>query len=234
MTCPSCWREAPSDAAFCGGCGVALGPPTLADERFGAPLSYVPGPLAERILAARSAVEGERKTVSALFLDVVGSTGIAERIGAERTAALMERLFAIALERVHRYEGTVTQFLGDGFMALFGAPLAHEDHAERAVRAAWEIQQALNSQPIQVPDGQQAPLRLRIGCTRARWWSARSATACAWTTPPSETRSILRRACRSWPSPARCISRMPPGRCSAPRSRPRRSDGAPSRAASRA
>jgi len=108
-------------------------------------------------------LEGEQKTVTALFVDVVGSTGIAERVGPEAMAALMERLFRVSLEEVHRYEGTVMQFLGDGFMALFGAPLAHEDHAERASRAAWGISGRLDVGAVAAPEQARGVLRLRMG-----------------------------------------------------------------------
>src|SRR5215510_1908342 len=93
------------------------------------PLSYTPPHLAEKILTSRSALEGERKQVTVLFCDLANSTPLAERLGPEVMHTLFNRFFALALDAVHRYEGTINQFLGDGFMALFGAPLAHEDHA---------------------------------------------------------------------------------------------------------
>jgi hypothetical protein len=82
------------------------------------PLSYTPKHLAEKILTSRSALEGERKQVTVLFCDLANSTPIAERLGPEHMHALLQRFFALALEAVHRYEGTINQFLGDGFMAL--------------------------------------------------------------------------------------------------------------------
>src|SRR5215510_3269368 len=100
------------------------------------PLSYTPKHLAEKILTSRSALEGERKQVTVLFCDLANSTPIAERLGPEHMHTLLNRFFELALSEVHLYEGTINQFLGDGFMALFGAPLAHEDHARRAVLAA--------------------------------------------------------------------------------------------------
>ena len=122
----------------------------------------VPSHLAERILASRSALEGERKTVTALFCDIVDSTGTAERIGAEAMAALIEQFFTRSLAEVHRYEGTVTQFLGDGFLALFGAPLTHEDHAHRAVLAAPRSRR--RSAPIRSPiPGSERPVRCAWG-----------------------------------------------------------------------
>ena len=107
------------------------------------PRTYTPKHLAERILTSRSALEGERKQVTVLFVDVSGFTSIASRLDPEEVHALMARAFELMLAEVHRYEGTVNQFLGDGIMALFGAPIAHEDHAQRAVHAALGIRAAL-------------------------------------------------------------------------------------------
>jgi class 3 adenylate cyclase/tetratricopeptide (TPR) repeat protein len=123
---------------------------------------YPPSHLADRILASRSALEGERKTVTALFCDIVDSTGTAERIGAEAMAALVEEFFTRSLAEVHRYEGTVTQFLGDGFLALFGAPLTQEDHAHRAVLAAWGVAATLRAHPILIPATERA-VEVRMG-----------------------------------------------------------------------
>jgi class 3 adenylate cyclase len=95
--------------------------------------------LKERIIAGRSAIEGERKQVSVLFCDIVKSSALAADLGAEGFHALVNRFFKASLDAIHRYEGTINQFMGDGFMALFGAPIAHEDHARRAVLAAIEI-----------------------------------------------------------------------------------------------
>ena len=107
------------------------------------PLSYTPKHLAEKILTSRSALEGERKQVTVLFCDLANSTPIAERIGPEAMHTLLNRFFELALSEVHRYEGTINQFLGDGFMALFGAPIAHEDHARRGVLSALARQRTL-------------------------------------------------------------------------------------------
>src|SRR5437870_5666752 len=84
-------------------------------------------------------LEGERKQVTVLFCDIANSTALAERVGPDIMHGLLNRFFEVALAEVHRYEGTINQFLGDGFMALFGAPLAHEDHARRAALAALAI-----------------------------------------------------------------------------------------------
>src|SRR5215470_9150922 len=118
-------------------------PALLAAEHEREPLSYTPKHLAEKILTSRSALEGERKQVTVLFCDLANSTPIAERLGPEHMHTLLNRFFELALNEVHQYEGTINQFLGDGFMALFGAPLAHEDHARRAVFAALALQRTL-------------------------------------------------------------------------------------------
>ena len=107
------------------------------------PRTYTPKHLAEKILTSASALQGERKQVTVLFVDVSGFTSLSERLDPEDVHGLMSRAFELMLAEVHRNEGTVNQFLGDGIMALFGAPIAHEDHARRAVRAALGIERAL-------------------------------------------------------------------------------------------
>jgi class 3 adenylate cyclase/tetratricopeptide (TPR) repeat protein len=108
-----------------------------------APRAYTPKHLAEKILTSASALQGERKQVTVLFVDVSGFTSLSERLDPEDVHGLMSRAFELMLAEVHRNEGTVNQFLGDGIMALFGAPIAHEDHARRAVRAALGIERTL-------------------------------------------------------------------------------------------
>jgi class 3 adenylate cyclase/tetratricopeptide (TPR) repeat protein len=108
-----------------------------------APRTYTPKHLADRILQSRSALEGERKQVTVLFADVKGSMALAEGMGAEEWHALMDGFFAVLADGVHRFEGTVNQYTGDGIMALFGAPIAHEDHAQRACYAALQLRDAL-------------------------------------------------------------------------------------------
>ncbi|HKO22176.1 MAG TPA: adenylate/guanylate cyclase domain-containing protein, partial [Candidatus Eisenbacteria bacterium] len=110
---------------------------------FASPRSYTPKHLADKILTTASALEGERKQVTVLFVDVSGFTSLSERLDPEDVHGLMKRAFELMLAEVHANEGTVNQFLGDGIMALFGAPIAHEDHARRAVRAALGITRAL-------------------------------------------------------------------------------------------
>jgi class 3 adenylate cyclase/tetratricopeptide (TPR) repeat protein len=145
--CPHCKSPNASDARFCKRCGHALAapsaPPAEPAARFASPLGYTPRHLVEKILTSRSALEGERKQVTVLFVDVSGFTSLTERLDPEDIHQVMTREFELMLGEVHRYEGTVNQFLGDGIMALFGAPIAHEDHAQRAVLAALGIQKAL-------------------------------------------------------------------------------------------
>ncbi len=142
LGCRHCGIELPNEAVFCFGCGrpVIASPPA---SRFNSPENYTPRHLAEKILTSRSALEGERKQVTVLFADVSGFTALSERLDPEDVHGLMARAFDLILAEVHRYEGTVNQFLGDGIMALFGAPIAHEDHARRAVHAALGIRAAL-------------------------------------------------------------------------------------------
>src|SRR5207253_5750479 len=160
--CPSCGAANTPTQKFCGECGTALpATPTLGEARV--PESYTPRHLAEKILASRTAIEGERKPVTVLFCDVVSSTVLAETLGPEGMHALLNGFFETALAEVHRYEGTINQFLGDGFMALFGAPLAHEDHARRAVLAALGVARAVSERPVVLDSGAQIPLTVRMG-----------------------------------------------------------------------
>jgi class 3 adenylate cyclase/tetratricopeptide (TPR) repeat protein len=144
LRCATCDAELPIDARFCNACGGPISqPPSAESGRQETPGSYTPKHLAEKILASRSALEGEHKLVTVLFCDIANSTAMAEKLGPEAMHALLNQFFGVALAEVHRYEGTINQFLGDGFMALFGAPVAHEDHAKRAVLSALDIQDAI-------------------------------------------------------------------------------------------
>jgi class 3 adenylate cyclase/tetratricopeptide (TPR) repeat protein len=107
------------------------------------PRAYTPRHLADKILQSKSALEGERKQVTVLFADVKGSMELAEQVDPEEWHAILDRFFEILTDGVHRFEGTVNQYTGDGIMALFGAPIAHEDHAQRACYAALHLRDAL-------------------------------------------------------------------------------------------
>lgn len=140
MNCPGCGQEARSGARFCDGCGR-----TLATAVAPSSIPYTPRHLAEKILRSRSALEGERKQVTVLFADVKGSMELAEQVDAESWHHILDRFFAVLADGVHRFEGTVNQYTGDGIMALFGAPIAHEDHAQRACHAALYLRERLRS-----------------------------------------------------------------------------------------
>jgi predicted ATPase/class 3 adenylate cyclase len=125
--------------------------------------AYTPAYLAEKILTTRSALVGERKQVTVLFADVADSSTIAQRIDPERFHQLMGQVLQLMAETIHRYEGTVNQYLGDGLMALFGAPVALEDHALCAVQAALAIQETISGYSAQFQRDHGVELRLRIG-----------------------------------------------------------------------
>jgi len=143
LPCSACGASNPPEQKFCGGCGARLDQ-DLPASRFESPRAYTPRHLAERILTSKIALEGERKQVTVLFVDIVGSTSQSERLDPEEVHALMGRAIELMVDEVHRCEGTVNQFLGDGIMALFGAPIAHEDHARRAIQAALGIRSVLS------------------------------------------------------------------------------------------
>ena len=162
VPCPGCGTANSPGAKFCSQCGAALvaTPPPAAAV---APIAYTPRHLTERILSSRSALEGERKLVTVLFADVVDSSALAQRFDPERLHQLLSQVLQLIAEAVHRYEGTVNQYLGDGLMALFGAPVALEDHAFRAVQAALTIQETIRGYSAQFQREHGAEVRLRVG-----------------------------------------------------------------------
>jgi tetratricopeptide (TPR) repeat protein len=121
----------------------AASPPAHASELARVPLAYPPAHLAEKILTSRSALEGERKQVTVLFADLKGSMELLAERDPEEARQLLDPVLERMIEAVHRYEGTVNQVMGDGIMALFGAPIAHEDHAVHACYAALRMQEAV-------------------------------------------------------------------------------------------
>ena len=164
LTCQKCNQVNPPGSKFCNQCGFTLSSAKQTPEfDYSQPNSYTPGYLAEKIFTTRSSIEGERKQVTILFCDIANSTSLAERLGAEAYHGVVDGFFDLCLAEVHRYEGTINQFLGDGFMALFGAPIACEDHARRAVLTAVKIQKEIkgNFQDDQRSD--ETPLELRMG-----------------------------------------------------------------------
>jgi len=159
LACPSCGAAIPPDRKFCGSCGSRLGFQT--EESSKSPETYTPKHLAEKILTSKSDLEGERKQVTVLFADLKGSMELLADRDPEESRTLLngERM----MEAVHRYEGTVNNVMGDGIMAIFGAPLAHEDHALRACYAALAMQQAINDYSEEVRGSQGAEVRIRVG-----------------------------------------------------------------------
>jgi class 3 adenylate cyclase len=128
-----------------------------------APLTYTPPHLTDKILAARPALEGERKQVTVFFADIKDSTRLIEGLDPEAAQQLLDPALRLMMEAVHRFEGTVNQVLGDGIMALFGAPIAHEDHALRACYAALALQSAIRPYADEVRRAQGMVLQLRVG-----------------------------------------------------------------------
>ena len=162
--CPNCGTTVLPEDKFCGKCRHPLAPsvppPPLDVTK---PHSYTPKFLADKILTTRSAMEGERKLVTVLFADVANFTAISEKLDPEEIHEIMDACFKILMDEIHRHEGTINQFTGDGVMALFGAPLAHEDHAQRACHAALAIQNSLDPYSQKLKEDLSIDFRMRIG-----------------------------------------------------------------------
>jgi class 3 adenylate cyclase/tetratricopeptide (TPR) repeat protein len=190
MRCPHCEADTPDGARFCIECGTALAPrcpqcgaDTLPRAKFcsecgtplmaqsaapsaappPSPLRYTPGYLAEKILTSKAALEGERKQVTVLFADLRGSMELLADRDPEEARQLLDPVLERMMAAVHHYEGTVNQVMGDGIMALFGAPIAHEDHAVRACYAALRMQEAVKQYAAEVQRIQGVPLHMRVG-----------------------------------------------------------------------
>src|SRR5262245_11968356 len=172
--CPSCGAENLPRAKFCGECATSLTTRSpVAKSRVltpnSSPANYTPKHLAERIrteqvaLEARGNADGERKTITALFADLKGSTALIEGLDPEEARALIDPALQLMMDAVHQYDGFVAQALGDGIFALFGAPLAHEDHPQRALYAALRMQEEMRRYSDQVRLKHGAPLSMRIG-----------------------------------------------------------------------
>jgi class 3 adenylate cyclase/tetratricopeptide (TPR) repeat protein len=188
VSCSQCGHDNPSGAKFCSGCGGRLeavcpecGHSNLPGSRFcnecgkpvatrpsaagtvASPQSYTPRYLAEKILTSRHALEGERKQVTVLFADIKGSLELLSDRDPEEARKLLDPVLERMMEAVHRYEGTVNQVMGDGIMALFGAPLAHEDHAVRACYAALAMQQAIRRYTAEMRRDHGIEVQVRVG-----------------------------------------------------------------------
>jgi class 3 adenylate cyclase/tetratricopeptide (TPR) repeat protein len=165
LACAQCNQLNPSGSRFCNGCGAKLGDLAEAgpQPRFASPEAYTPKHLAEKILTSKSALEGERKQVTVLFADLKGSMELLADRDPEEARKILDPVLEHMMEAVHRYEGTVNQVMGDGVMALFGAPLAHEDHAVRACYAALRMQESVEKYAEEVRRSHGAVVKIRIG-----------------------------------------------------------------------
>src|SRR5438128_1960702 len=188
MRCPQCRQDNPAGAKFCAGCGgrleaicPACGHPNLPSSRFcnecGNPVaapsvaaaalvfpeSYTPRYLAQKILTSRDALEGESKQVTVRFADLKGSMELLAARDPEEARNILDPVLERMMEAVHCYEGTVNQVMGDGIMALFGAPVAHEDHAVRACYAALRMQESVGRYGDENQRSGAVPPQIRVG-----------------------------------------------------------------------
>ena len=186
MKCPRCQHENPHGLKFCGECGARLaavcpacGVANLPTQKFcgecgarlagsagttlAAPNTYTPRHLVEKILTSKAALEGERKQVTVLFADLKGSMELLADRDPEEARKLLDPVLALMMDAVHHYEGTVNQVMGDGIMALFGAPLAHEDHAVRACYAALRMQDGVRRYADELRRAQGVEVQIRVG-----------------------------------------------------------------------
>ena len=164
LQCPGCGFQYQPGSKFCDECGHDLRASKEAPPiDFSQPQSYTPKFLADKILTTRSSIVGERKLVTVLFADVADYTAMAEKLDPEEVHQIMDGCFKILMDEIHKYEGTINQFTGDGVMALFGAPVAHEDHAQRACYAALSIQKAIGDYDEKIKKDTGVDFRMRIG-----------------------------------------------------------------------
>jgi class 3 adenylate cyclase/tetratricopeptide (TPR) repeat protein len=161
--CENCGTPLPPSAKFCSECAHPVSATPAGPPRYPAPESYTPKHLADRILTSKAALEGERKQVTVLFADLKGSMELLADRDPEEARKLLDPVLDHMMDAVHRYEGTVNQVMGDGIMALFGAPLAHEDHAVRACYAALRMQEAVKRYADRVRREHGAIIRIRVG-----------------------------------------------------------------------
>ncbi|MFC1857242.1 adenylate/guanylate cyclase domain-containing protein [Thermodesulfobacteriota bacterium] len=172
LKCPQCDRALPIEAIFCDECGHNL---TIQSEPIPKDLSpeeklekiekYLPKGIAEKILAQRDRIEGERKQVTVMFCDMEGYTGLSEKIDPEEVYSIMDQVYEILIHKVRDYEGTVNEMTGDGIMALFGAPIALEDAPQRAIRSAYAIHREMSrfNQKMKEEKSGLPKLKMRIG-----------------------------------------------------------------------
>src|SRR2546428_6905967 len=160
---PACGNRNLPSSRFCNECGNPVAAPSVAAAALVSPESYTPRYLAQKILTSRHALEGERKQVTVLFADMKGSMELLAARDPEEARKILDPVLERMMEAVHRYEGTVNQVMGDGIMALFGAPLAHEDHAVRACYAALRMQESVQKYAEEVRRSHGAVVKIRVG-----------------------------------------------------------------------
>jgi class 3 adenylate cyclase/tetratricopeptide (TPR) repeat protein len=164
LICPSCGHPYQADSTFCDECGHDLQKPSEPPPiDLNKPHSYTPKHLADKILTTRSSIQGERKLVTVLFADVANFTTISEKLDPEEVHQIMDGCFKILMDEIHRYEGTINQFTGDGVMALFGAPVAHEEHARMACQAAVATQRAMGEYEEKIGKEYGVAFKMRMG-----------------------------------------------------------------------
>jgi len=169
--CQNCGTFNEPTANFCSNCGFALEQSNTIQKSSAValrPSAYTPKHLAEKILRERKTISGERRTVTVLFFDEVGSTAIGEQLDPGDLYTITQAALGQMMDTVHLYEGTVTQFRGDAIMALFGAPIANEDAARRGVGAALEMQRALGAFLDEIGQQLGIDLRFRVGLNTGR------------------------------------------------------------------
>src|SRR5688500_13732889 len=164
LTCPRCDAPVTADARFCMNCGQSLSGGETAptdSERQTRIARAAPAPLVEKMRTAK--LTGERKPVTALFADVVGSTTLAEQMDPEDWTQIINEAFDLMSKAVYRYEGTIAQLQGDAMLAFFGAPVAHEDDPDRAIRAALEMVAETDEFARQLKQERGIDFRIRAG-----------------------------------------------------------------------
>ncbi len=165
LACPACAHTNPAGSRFCNECGAPLSAAseTVAAPRLRTPEAYTPKHLAEKILTSKAALEGERKQLTVLFADLKGSMELLADCDPEAARKILDPVLTLMMDAVHHYEGTVNQVMGDGIMALFGAPLAHEDQAVRACYAALRMQEAVRAYADDVRRDEGVSIQIRVG-----------------------------------------------------------------------
>jgi class 3 adenylate cyclase/tetratricopeptide (TPR) repeat protein len=161
--CANCGNQLSATAKFCPECAHPVASGVVTQPKFSSPEAYTPKHLAEKILTSKNALEGERKQVTVLFSDLKGSMELLADRDPEEARKLLDPVIDHMMEAVHRYEGTVSSLMGDGIMALFGAPLAHEDHAVRACYAALRMQESVKSYAEGIRRTEGIPIQIRVG-----------------------------------------------------------------------